>query len=105
MVTALASLYAGAEARSDTAMTGEITLSGLVMPVGGVKEKVLAAHRAGIHRIILPKQNEKELSELPEHVFREMTFVFAEKIEVVLLAAIPGLTGERQNQQKMGKPG
>ncbi len=95
MVTSLASLYAGAEARSDTAMTGEITLSGLVMPVGGVKEKVLAAHRAGIHRIILPRQNEKELEELPEHVFKDMQFVFAERIEDVLLAAIPAL-GEKR---------
>ncbi len=104
MATALTSLYAGVEARSDTAMTGEITLSGLVMPVGGVKEKVLAAHRAGIHRIILPRENEKELEELPEHVHQQMEFVFAERIEDVLAAAIPalaeGLQKRPQSQQK-----
>jgi ATP-dependent Lon protease len=91
MITALASLYAGVAARSDTAMTGEITLSGLVMPVGAIKEKVLAAHRAGIHRVILPRENEKDLGELPEHVRREMEFVFAEHIREVLDAALPAL--------------
>ncbi len=91
MITALASLYAGIAARSDTAMTGEITLSGLVMPVGAIKEKVLAAHRAGIHRVILPRENKKDLGELPEHVRREMEFVFAEHIREVLDAAIPAL--------------
>ncbi len=94
MITALASIYAAAAARSDTAMTGEITLSGLVMPVGAIKEKVLAAHRAGIHRVILPRENEKDLGELPEHVRQEIEFVFAERIREVLSAAIPGL-GER----------
>ena len=72
-------------------MTGEITLTGLVLPIGGVKEKVLAARRAGIHRIILPKDNEKDLRDLPEHVRKEMTFVFAERVEEVLSAAVPGL--------------
>jgi ATP-dependent Lon protease len=91
MVTALASLYAGTPARSDTAMTGEITLAGLVLPIGGVKEKVLAARTAGIRRVILPRANEKDLSELPEHVRREMEFVLADRIEDVLAAAIPGL--------------
>ena len=75
MVTALASLYTGLPVRSDTAMTGEITLTGLVLPVGGIKEKVLAARRAGIRRVILPKDNEKDLRELPEDVRREMEFV------------------------------
>jgi ATP-dependent Lon protease len=92
MVTALASLYSGHPARSDTAMTGEITLSGLVFPVGGVKEKILGAHRAGIHRVILPQDNEKDLLELPEEVRAEIEFVFARRIEDVLAAAIPGLT-------------
>lgn len=91
MATALASLYTQCPARSDTAMTGEITLAGLVLPVGGIKEKVLAARRAGIRRIILPKENEKDLRELPDHVRQEMEFIFVERIEEVLTAAIPQL--------------
>jgi ATP-dependent Lon protease len=92
MVTALATLYTKCPARSDTAMTGEITLSGLVLPVGGIKEKVLAARRAGIRRVILPKENEKDLRDLPEHVQRELEFVFVETVEEVLTAAVPGLS-------------
>lgn len=91
MATALASLVAGLPVRSDTAMTGEITLSGLVLPVGGIKEKVLAAHRAGIRRVILPRDNEKDLTELPKHVREEMEFVLANRIEEVLQSAIKGL--------------
>jgi ATP-dependent Lon protease len=91
MVTALASIYTRTPARADTAMTGEITLTGLVLPIGGVKEKVLAARRAGIRRVILPKDNEKDLRDIPEHVRREVTFVFAERIEQVLAAALPEL--------------
>ena len=72
-------------------MTGEITLTGLVLPIGGVKEKVLAARRAGIRRVILPRDNEKDLRELPDHVRREMEFVFAGRVEEVLSAAVPGL--------------
>ena len=66
MTTALTSLYTGLPVRSDTAMTGEVTLSGLVLPVGGIKEKMLAARRLGIRRVIIPKQNEKDLRDLPE---------------------------------------
>ncbi|MBX3302717.1 MAG: endopeptidase La [Nitrospira sp.] len=87
MATALASVYEGKAVRSDTAMTGEISLSGLVLPVGGVKEKVLAAHRAGITRIILPKANEKDLKDVPQEVRDELTFILAERIEEVLPAA------------------
>jgi ATP-dependent Lon protease len=91
MATAVASLYTNQPARSDTAMTGEITLTGLVLPVGGIKEKVLAAHRAGLRRVILPVQNEKDLSELPEGVRAEMEFVFVDRIEAAVAAAIPAL--------------
>ena len=87
MATALASSYVGEAVRSDTAMTGEISLSGLVLPVGGIKEKVLAAHRAGIKRIILPKSNEKDLKEVPQEVRDDLTFILVERIEEVLPAA------------------
>ena len=91
MVTALTSLHTKLPMRSDTAMTGEVTLTGLVLPIGGLKEKVLAARRAGLTRVILPKANEKDLRDVPENVRKEMEFVFAERIEEVLEAAIPAL--------------
>jgi len=72
-------------------MTGEITLTGLVLPIGGVKEKVLAARRAGIRRIILPKANEKDLREVPEEVRRSTEFILVERVEEVLAEAIPAL--------------
>jgi ATP-dependent Lon protease len=86
MATALASSYIGEAVRSDTAMTGEISLSGLVLPVGGIKEKVLAAHRVGIKRVILPKSNEKDLKEVPQEVREDLTFILVERIEEVLPA-------------------
>lgn len=88
MASALASLYTGRKVRSDTAMTGEITLSGLVFPVGGVKEKVLAAHRAGIRRIILPDRNEVDLEEIPDDVRKELAVFPATRISDVLSAAL-----------------
>jgi ATP-dependent Lon protease len=91
MTTALASLYAGKPARSDTAMTGEVTLTGLVLPIGGVKEKVLAARRVGIKRVILPRGNQKDLRDLPDEVRQEMEFIFADRVEDVLRAVVPGL--------------
>ncbi|WP_019623948.1 endopeptidase La [Thioalkalivibrio thiocyanoxidans] len=91
MATAVASLYSGHPVHSDTAMTGEITLSGLVLPVGGIKEKVLAARRAGFRRVILPHDNEQDLEDLPDTVREEMEFLFAERIEDALRAAIPEL--------------
>jgi ATP-dependent Lon protease len=91
MATALASVYSKFPVRVDTAMTGEITLTGLVLPVGGIKEKVLAARRVGMKRVILPRENQKDLTELPEPVAKEMEFIFADRIEDVLTAAIPQL--------------
>jgi ATP-dependent Lon protease len=88
---ALASLYTRQPARSDTAMTGEITLTGRVLPIGGVKEKALAARRAGIRRVVLPKANAKDLRDLPEHVRNEMEFHFVERVEEVFEHTIPGL--------------
>jgi ATP-dependent Lon protease len=91
MTTAMASLYTGLPARSDTAMTGEVTLAGLVLPIGGVKEKVLAARRAGITRVILPKANKKDLRELPDHVRQEVQFHFVDRVEEVLSLVIPNV--------------
>ncbi len=88
MASALASLYTSRKVRSDTSMTGEITLSGLVFPVGGIKEKILAAHRAGIRRIILPDRNEADTEEIPEDVRRELEIIPAKWISDVLTAAL-----------------
>jgi ATP-dependent Lon protease len=91
MTSALASIYTGLPARSDIAMTGEVTLAGLVLPIGGVKEKVLAARRAGIRRVILPQANKKDLRDLPDHVRQEMQFHFVERVEEVLSLVIPNI--------------
>jgi ATP-dependent Lon protease len=88
ITAALASLYTGRRVRPDTAMTGEITLSGLVFPVGGIKEKVLAAHRAGIRRIILPARNEADLEDIPEDVRRQLEVVPVSRIGEVVDTAL-----------------
>jgi ATP-dependent Lon protease len=91
MVTALASLFTEVPVRSDTAMTGEVTLSGLVLPVGGIKEKVLAARRAGIKQVILPRDNETDLKDLPDDVRQSLRFVLVDRVEEALAAGIPSL--------------
>jgi ATP-dependent Lon protease len=88
MFTAITSLLTGRPVRSDVAMTGEITLRGLVLPVGGIKEKVLAAKRSGITTVILPKRNEKDLEELSEQVRKEMKFHFVQKMDEVIQIAL-----------------
>jgi len=88
ITSALASLYTGRRVRPDTAMTGEITLSGLVFPIGGVKEKVLAAHRAGIRRILLPARNEADIDDIPEDVRKELDIIFVSRINEVIDAAL-----------------
>ncbi len=88
MATALVSLLTGRRVRHDVAMTGEITLRGQVLPIGGVKEKVLAASRAGITTVILPERNQKDLDDIPEAVRDKMHFVFAERVEQVVDAAL-----------------
>jgi ATP-dependent Lon protease len=90
ITTALVSLLTGKNVRSDTAMTGEITLRGLVLPVGGIKEKVLAAHRGGIKRIIMPARCEKDLVDIPKNVRDEIEFKFAKNIDEVLDWALEG---------------
>ena len=91
MATALASAYSKKAVRHDVAMTGEITLSGLVLPVGGIREKVLAAHRTGIRHVILPKDNEAELTKLPEAVREDMQFSLVNTLADVVKIAIPDL--------------
>ena len=91
MATALASAYSDKNVRDDIAMTGELTLSGLVLPVGGVREKILAAHRTGIRHVILPRDNEPELSRLPEPVREEMKITLVDRLEDVFEVAIPDL--------------
>ncbi len=91
MASALASLYTGRRVRPDTSMTGEITLSGLVFPVGGIKEKVLAAYRAGIRRIVLPARNEADAEEIPEDVRRELEIVPVSRINEALDATLERL--------------
>ena len=88
MFTALASLFAGKSVRSDVAMTGEITLRGLVLPIGGLKEKSLAALRAGISEVIVPKLNEKDLADVPAEAREKMKFTLAETVDDVLAAAL-----------------
>nr|KAF6410827.1 lon peptidase 2, peroxisomal [Rousettus aegyptiacus] len=90
IVTCLASLFSGRLVRSDVAMTGEITLRGLVLPVGGIKDKVLAAHRAGLKCIVIPQRNEKDLEEIPGHVRQDLSFVRAGRLDDVLNAAFDG---------------
>ena len=91
MATALASAYSEKQVRDDIAMTGELTLSGLVLPVGGIREKVLAAHRSGIRHVILPKENESELEKLPEAIRSEMQLSLVETLSDVMKLAIPEL--------------
>ncbi|XP_013886233.1 lon protease homolog 2, peroxisomal [Austrofundulus limnaeus] len=107
IVTCLASLFSGRLVRSDVAMTGEITLRGLVLPVGGIKDKVLAAHRAGVKRVILPKRNEKDLEELPADVRAHLDLVLTRTLEEVLNASFdggfPGTRGRTADPQLSSK--
>jgi ATP-dependent Lon protease len=89
MATALVSLLAGVSVRDDVAMTGEITLRGQVLPVGGIKEKALGARRAGITTFILPRRNEVDLDDLPEELKDEMTFVLADTLDEALQTSMP----------------
>lgn len=88
IATALVSLLSSIKVKNDLAMTGEISLTGKVLPIGGLKEKVLGAHRVGIRKIILPEGNKKDLSDIPEHISKEMTFFPVKKITEVLHHAL-----------------
>lgn len=95
MATALASLYSNKRVRDDVAMTGELTLSGLVLPVGGIREKVLAAHRTGIRHVILPRDNESDFAKLPEAVRVDMEVTLVDCLEDAVKVAIPELDPAR----------
>jgi len=88
LITALVSWLTNRPVRNDLAMTGEITLRGQVLPVGGIKDKILAAHRAGLKRVILPKRNEKDLDDLPESIHKKIQFILAEQVDTVLDEAL-----------------
>jgi ATP-dependent Lon protease len=88
MAVALVSLISGKPVRNDVAMTGEITLTGQVLPIGGVKEKALAAQRAGIKRVILPERNEGQVNEIPEHERKALEFVYIDEVDQALGAAL-----------------
>ncbi len=104
MATALVSLLSGRSVRSDVGMTGEITLRGQVLPVGGIKEKVLAAHRNGLHMVILPRRNEADLEDLPDEVRKAMKFVFADTVDDVLEAALEPKACEPTEKKKKRIP-
>jgi len=88
MFTALASLFSGRAVRADVAMTGEITLRGLVLPIGGLKEKTLAALRAGVRTILIPKLNEKDLADVPEEAKEKLDIKTVETVDEVLALAL-----------------
>jgi len=90
MATAMVSALSKRPVRKDVAMTGEVTLRGRVLPIGGVKEKMLAAHRAGVKHVVLPKENEKDLEDIPPNVKRDLEFVYVERMEEVLVQAFRG---------------
>jgi ATP-dependent Lon protease len=95
MTTAIVSLLTGRPVRSTVGMTGEVTLQGLVLPIGGVKQKVLAAHRMGLTEVILPKRNEKDIDDVPQSVRDKMTFHFASRVEDVLKHALEPVRGAK----------
>ena len=91
MYVALTSLLTGRPVRSDVAMTGEISLRGLVLPIGGVKEKVLAALRAGITTVMLPARNERDLEDIPVEARAQLTFVWLKQVDDAIKVAVPAL--------------
>ena len=88
MTTALVSALTGKPVRQDVAMTGEVTLRGRVLPIGGLKEKTMAAYRAGIRMLVIPEENRKDLEKIPEHVLTQFRILMVHDVEEVLKAAI-----------------
>ena len=103
MFTSIVSLLSGKPVKSKVAMTGEITLRGNVLPIGGVKEKVTAAHRSGIKTIILPDHNRKDLEDIPEHIKKDLEFHFAKEMMDVIDVAIPELKGKKKTRNTSSK--
>ena len=103
MFTSIVSLLSGKPVKSKVAMTGEITLRGNVLPIGGVKEKVTAAHRSGIKTIILPDHNRKDLEDIPEHIKKDLEFHFAKEMMDVIDVAIPELKGKNKTRNTSSK--
>lgn len=104
MFTALVSMLTGIRVRHDIAMTGEITLRGRVLPVGGIKEKVLAAHRAGIRRLVLPERNKADLEEVPKEILDELEFVFVQRMEQVLENALETMPQPKPPEEAKSAP-
>src|SRR2546426_3594352 len=104
MATALASAFTNTPVRHDRAMPGEVTLGGRVLQIGGLKEKILAAKRVGIFKVILPKKNEKDLADIPKHLLKGMTFIFAETMDEVLSAALRREPADRGAHAKPAVP-
>jgi ATP-dependent Lon protease len=103
MATALASLIAGRKVREDTAMTGELTLTGQVLPIGGLKEKALAAQDAGLERVIAPKLNEPEVEDFPKHLLQDIEFIWVDRIDQVLAQALEPEAGARNGARPTGE--
>jgi ATP-dependent Lon protease len=101
MATAIASRVTERPVRADTAMTGEITLTGLVLPIGGLKEKALAAQRAGIKRLIIPRRNERDIDDIPEPLRKKMNFLLVDSVDEVLEAGLQ----TRARRSRASQPG
>ena len=102
MFVALTSLLTGRPVRSDVAMTGEISLRGLVLPIGGVKEKVLAALRAGINTVMLPARNQRDLEDIPADARAQLEFVWMDRVDDALAAALPAIAPEAASAAPSG---
>jgi ATP-dependent Lon protease len=103
MAVTLASMATGRPVRCEVGMTGEITLRGKVLPVGGVKEKILAAHRSHLEKVILPRRNEVDLEDVPEDVRKDMEFLFADTVEDVINAALKPAPRKRTRKTATGE--
>ena len=103
MTTALVSAVTGIPVRREVSMTGEITLRGRVLEIGGVKEKVIAAHRAGLKTILLPKDNQKDMQDVPENVKKDIKFIFVDNFSEVLKVALVD-TPRKQGMVSVGTP-
>jgi ATP-dependent Lon protease len=103
MATALVSLISKRPVRSEVGMTGEITLRGQVLPVGGIKEKVLAAHRSGLKIVVLPKRNKADLEELPKEVLKDIEFKFVDVVDQVINVALEPISAKQEKNKKSKK--